>query len=362
MDPYHYPDDGPIAFRREHDLGDVIREAIGWMRETAGVWISALVAISGPLYLVSALLTAFAFDGSAVVLATILDVIAGLLTSAAGFAILRLYRIGVVAPSIGEVWDESKAWVVPLILFWLVTVLFTLVAMIPFGIVFTIVSVTVGAVLPSTGAIVVMGVLMVVAAIAAMPYYALGIVSRVFDEDGAFDAYKRAAGLIASHRALATGTTFVVFAMVYFLVLIVAGAFGGMLIGLGESGVLQALGGIVTVLLISPAGLFGSVASTFLFESLVEREEGTLLDAEIAAIRDGVEAPEPERPVPAPVALPREMPDTRSFAQRQLDARRARDGEDTSDEAPSDAQPDAPGRDDAPERGGFRGGGFAGPE
>ena len=346
MDPYHYPDDGPIAFRREHDLGDVIREAIGWMRETVGVWVPALVAIGGPLYLASALLTTFA--GSAAGLSGILDAIAGLLTSAAGFALLRLYRVGVVAPSVGEVWDEAKAWVGPLFSFGLVTVLFAIVALIPFGIVAAIV----GAGTPSAGLIVVLGLLMLILAIATAPYYALGIVSRVFDEDGAVDAYKRASGLISAHRWLATGTTFVVFAMVYFIILVVAGAFGAALVGLGESGVLQALGTILTVLVIAPVGLFGSVASTFLFESLVEREEGTLLDAEIAAIRDGVEAPEPERPAPAPVVPPREAPDTRSFAQRQLDAQRARD-----DETPPDED-----RDDATDRGGFRGGGFAGPE
>ena len=168
--------------------------------------------------------------------------------------------------------------------------------------------------------------MLLILGIVAAPYYALGLVSRIFDEDGAVDAYKRASGLIKPHRGLATGTTFVVFGMVYFIAIIIGGGLGALLLSLGVSSVLQALGTIVTVLVIAPAGLFGSVASTFLYESLVEREEGTLLDAEIAAIRDGIEAPEPDRPVPAPVASG-EAPDTRSFAQRQLDARRARDGE-----------------------------------
>ena len=352
MEPYHYPDDGPTAFRREHDLGDVIREAIGWMRETAGVWIPALAAIGGPLYLISALLGAFASSASG--LSGILDAIAGLLTSAAGFAILRLYRIGVVAPSVGEVWDEAKAWVGPLFLFGLVTVLFAFIALVPFG----IVAAVVGTAAPSGALIVVFGLLVLVLAVAAAPYYALGIVSRVFDEDGAVDAYKRASSLISPHRGLATGTTFVVFGMVYFVVFVIAGAFGAALVGLGVSGVLQALGTIVTVLVIAPAGLFGSAASTFLFESLVERQEGTLLDAEIAAIRDGVEAPEPARPVPAPVAPQPEAPDTRSFAQRQLDARRAREDESSSAELGNDGA----GPDSASERSGFRGGGFDGLE
>ena len=335
MDPYHFPDEGPVAFRQERDLGDVVRAAIEWTRDMAPVWIPALVAIAGPLYLASAVITVVAgVDGA--MFGSFLDLGAGLLSSAAIFGILRRYREGAPDVTVGEAWEEAKAWAGPLFVFGLVTAGLAILLIIPFG----LVAAALGIAATSPVAIAVVGLLFLVVGVLLAPYYALGVVSRVFDEDASLDAYKRAARLIAPHRGFATGTVFVVYGVMYFVVFAIAAALAAALEVLGSSPLVEAVVSLFSLAALVPATVFGTVASTFLFESLVEREEGTLLDAEIEAIREEPAPALPEAPPPA------HGPDTRGFAER------LRDGAEPSPAAPSDSD------DEGPRPGGFRGGGF----
>lgn len=347
MDPYHYPDDGPIAFRQERDLGDVIRVTLQWMREMAGVWIPAIAAIAGPLYLISAIASALVGgNSSAIGLIGLVEGLAGLLMSGAIFGIVRRYRVGEVEASIGDVWEEAKAWVGPLFGFGLVSLLFAVLILIPFSVVIVLA----GGEDAPVGLWIAAALTGLAVAILAAPYYNIGLASRVFDEDGAVDAYRRAASLIRPHRAFATGTVVVVFGMVYFIAIVLAGGLQEILVAFGASPVVVALGTILSLLAVVPAAVFGSVASVFLFETLVEREEGTLLDAEIAAIRDGA-TDESRQPVGLPlreVGVGPEAPDTRSFAERLRDRPPADDG--STDDAQEDASSSRPS--------GFRGGGF----
>jgi len=349
MDPYHYPDDGPIQFRRERDLGDVIRAAIDWMRETAGIWIPAVAAIAGPLYVISAIVSAVVGPESpAFGLLGLVDGVAGLLMSSILFGIIRLYRVGETDVSIGAAWQEAKSWIWPQVGFGFLTAFFIFLLIIPFAIIVAVAGGENIAPLLMVG----LGLAALVLLPFAAPYYALGLASRILDEDSAVDAYKRASGLISAHRWLATGTTLVIFGIVYFIIVVLGGGMGALLGAFGASPVVIALTTVITTILIVPAGAFSNVAAMFLFEALVEREEGTLLDDEIEAIREG--APEePRQPVvPPPVTTKAtlEEPDTRSFADRLRDDALAKD-------SPSDSDASST-RPDGSQSGGFRGGGF----
>lgn len=355
MDPYHYPDDGPIRFRRERDLGDVIRAAMMWMREMAGTWVFSVLAIVGPLYLISAIASALVGpDSPAIGLLGLVDGVAGLLMSSIIFGIVRLYRTGETELSLGVVWQEAKAWIWPQVGFGLLTAFIGFLLAIPFVIIVALA----GGENIAPLMMVALGLAGLVLLAFAAPYYALGLASRILDEDSAVDAYKRASDLISAHRWLATGTTLVIFGMVYFVIAVFGGGIGGLLGAFGASPVVIALATVVSTLLIVPAGVFSNVASMFLFEALVEREEGTLLDDEIEAIREG--APEePRQPVVPPPLTPSETleaPDTRSFAERLRDDRAPSDDELANDtSAEEDASSTRSGRSP---RGGFRGGGF----
>ena len=350
MDPYHYPDDGPIAFRRERDLGDVIRVTIEWMREMAGLWIPAVASIAGPLYLISAVVSSVVpLDSPVVGLTGIVDGIAGLMMTSVIFGILRLYRVGQTDLTIGGVWAEAKDWIWPQVGFGFLSAFLAFLLLIPFGIIFAVAGAAAGSPVLLVG----LGLAVLVLVCFALPYYVLGLASRIFDEDSAIDGYKRAAGLIGAHRLLATGTTLVIFGIVYFIAAVLGGGVQALLLAFGVSPVVMAIGTVGAVIVLVPASVFGSVASVFLFETLIEREEGTLLDDEIEAIREG--APEePRQPVVPPPVEPKatlEAPDTRSFAERLRDDRRAQDGESTDPDASSTPSDERRG-------GGFRGGGF----
>ncbi|GAB5536514.1 MAG: hypothetical protein Rubg2KO_27630 [Rubricoccaceae bacterium] len=348
MDPYLYPDDGPIRFRRERDLGDVIRAAMVWMREMAGTWVFAVLVIAGPLYVLSAVISALVDPESpALGLLGLVDGIAGLLMSSILFGIVRLYRIGETELSIGAVWQEAKAWIWPQIGFGFLTAFFGFLLVIPFVIIVALG----GGENISPLLMVGLGLAGLVLLAFAAPYYALGLASRILDEDSAVDAYKRASGLISAHRWLATGTTLVIFGVVYFIIAVFGGGIGALLGAFGASPVVIALATVVSTILIVPAGAFSNVASMFLFEALVEREEGTLLDDEIDAIREG--APKTPRQPVVPPPLPDrailEEPDTRSFAERLRDDRQ-------DDELAADTSADQDASSTRPS--GFRGGGF----
>lgn len=342
MTPYLYPDEGPVAFRRDRDLGDVIRVSIEWMRETAGTWIPAVLAIAGPLYGVGSVLGGFASPASGVsVLAVLVNGIAGLFMSSVVFGIIRRYRVAETELSVGGVWEEAKEWIWPQVGFGMLTAFFVFLALLPFGVIFAVAGAEDASVLMIFG----YGLALLVLAVFAAPYYILGLASRIIDEDSAVDAYRRAAGLVRSHRWLATGTSLVIYGMIYFI----AGVFGGglqallMAIG-GEVGVLAAIGSLLATAVLVPASVFGAVASVFLFETLVEREEGTQLDADIEAIRDEGAVASPRLPVvPPPPAPELEAPDTRGFAER------LREDRPVDHDASSGSEP---------QRGGFRGGGF----
>ncbi|MEO0558999.1 MAG: hypothetical protein AAF170_12530 [Bacteroidota bacterium] len=351
MDPYLYPDDGPIRFRRERDLGDVIRAAMVWMRETAGTWVFAVLVIVGPLYVISAIASALAGpENPAIGFLGLLDGIAGLLMSSIVFGIIRLYRTGQTELSLGEVWQEARAWIWPQIGFGFMTAFIGFLLVIPFVV---IVALSGGENMAPL-MMVALGLAGLVLLAFAAPYYALALASRILDEDSAIDAYRRAAGLISAHRWMATGTTLVIFGIVYFIIVVFAGGIGALMGVFGASPVVIALATVVSTFLIVPAGAFSNVASVFLFEALVEREEGTLLDDEIEAIREGAPS-EPRQPVvPPPVAAPLEAPDTRSFAERLRDDR-ASSADDPASDPPEGASSSRP---ESSPRSGFRGGGF----
>lgn len=348
MTPYLYPDEGPIAFRRDRDLGGVIRATLQWMREMAGVWIPAIAAIAGPFYLLSAIASSFVNpESGGLGLLGLVDGAAGLLMSATTFGIVRQYRVAQSEVPLGTAWEEAKAWFWPLFGFGFVTALFAIALVIPFGV---ILALTGGEDAP-VGVWIALGLAGLVAMILAAPYYTVGLASRIFDEDNAVDAYRRGAGLVAAHRGFATGTVIVVFGMVYFIIAVLGAGVVELLRVFAPSPILLAIGSVVSLVALVPAGVFGNVASVFLFETLVEREEGTLLDAEIDAIRDDHPAEVPRTAVvPPPRDLELEAPDTRSFADRLRDDQAAND--DASSRSGSGSQ------ESLPQRGGFRGGGF----
>ncbi|MDT0630412.1 hypothetical protein [Rubrivirga litoralis] len=337
ISPYRFPDDGPIRFRRERDLGDVINASVRFCRETWREWLPALALIAGPLYVIGGALESFAPGWGSVVSAS-----AGLLVAAGAFGYVRLYREGAEAVETADVWDEAKGLFWPTFTFTLCCGGVFLLLMLPVLILAGLAGAGGGVAAAATVGVV--GVLVLLAALLVLyPYYLAGQAARLLDEDAFSDAVRRVHGLIREERGFALGTSVVLLFIVGLGTFVIAGMVAGLTFPYALEGSVPLWAGVLTglaSLVVLPFSVFYYVASAFLYESLSARVEGTELGEGIEAIAaatglggaGGAARSEPPRPDLAHPEPPR------------------------PDDAPADdASPDdgPPGR-----AGGFRGGGF----
>ena len=333
IEPYRFPDDGEIRFRRERDLGDVINASVRFCRETWRAWLPALAFIAGPLYVLGGALQSMGEGGAA--LGGIANGVAGLFVAAGAFGYVRLYREGVEGAETADVWDETKGLVWPVVGFGFGTLGALLLLALPVAFVAGVAGAAGGAV--AAGAVGVLGGLALVALLVALyPYYLAGLAARLLDEDSFLDAVRRVHGLIREQWGFAIGTALVLLFIVGFGSVVIGGAAGALAFaaGGGVEGAVPLWAGVVTglaSLVLVPVSMFSNVASAFLYESLSARAEGTEIGEGIEAIAaatglGGAAPPEPPRPAPEP------------------------------------PRPGAAESDDRPEggAGGFRGGGFGG--
>ena len=336
IDPYRFPDDGEIRFRRERDLGDVINASVRFCRDTWRAWLPALALIAGPLYVIGGAFQSMGTGGE--VLGGVANGVAGLLVSAGAFGYVRLYRGGAEGAETADVWDETKGLVWPMIAFGFGTVGALLLLALPVALLAGIAGAAGGAV--AAGVVGVLGGLAIVLLLVALyPYYLAGLAARLLDEDSFLDAIRRVHRLIREELGFAIGTALVLLFIVGFGSLAIGGVASALALsaGGGIGGAIPLWAGVMTglaSLVLVPVAMFSNVASAFLYESLSARVEGTEIGEGIEAIAaatglggaETARAPEPPRPAPEP------------------------------------SRPEPPRSDDPPEggAGGFRGGGFGG--
>ena len=348
MEPYHYPDAGPIAFRKERDMGQVIGDALSLTVQTIGEWGPAVLLFAGPFHVLAAVADGLAGGGAAI--GSLGSMAGAMLVTATVFAYIRMYRDPDAEPvTVEALWARTTPLIGPVFGISLVFGIALAILIVPAALASA--SALEAGEVPTAGMI--LGILALVALVLLLPYFVVSLPSRLLDTDDLSDAFARARALIRPHRGFATVTSLLIYLLLGFITMVLGGSLGALLGLLGASPIVEALATTALILVLLPATVFSNVASVLLFETLVEREEGTLLDAEIEAIRDSVpddEARQPVVPSPMPPSAARDAPDTRSFAERLRDDRRPSGDELATDDSADDAS--------SPRPTGFRGGGF----
>ena len=352
------PDDGDIRFLKVRDVGGVLNATIEFIRRTAKSLLLSFLAIVGPLALVSGIASvlmsrqmvgwmdlmamssdpeSFAVNGLGSIAGfALLAVVVSLLTLAVAWAavggFVRVYRSGVAAPAVGEVWDEARGLVLPMLGGW------TLVLLAMTGSAFL-------NVIPCLGTLAWLALV-----IWASPVLSVAFASRAVEAGSFGEAWRRARTLVKGSWGPAFGAMFIA-GLAYYAVAIavsypaMAAQFAESMNSLEDGTVpmvtanpLYALLQVLTV----TAYVIPLVTAFFVHGRLAEEMDGGGLQDEIDALGD--------------LAL---APDARS------------EWADASEAGPTDAAPaqaDAPGSTTAPppadpsapsrSGGGFRGGGF----
>ena len=331
IEPYRFPDDGPLRFRRERDLGDVINASVRFCRETWREWLPALVLIAGPLYVVGGALGSEGVGGQA--LGGFVNGAAGLLVAAGAFGYVRLYRLGAERVETADVWEETKGLFWPTLAFAFGCAGVLLVLLLPVLLLAALAGGAGGVV--AAGAVGVVGVLVLLAALVVLyPYYLAGFAARLLDEDSFADAVRRVHRLIREERGFALGTALVLLFITMFASFVVGGTVSAFALSVGGAdGSVPLWAGVLTGLAsvaVLPFSVFSNVAGAFLYESLGARVDGTEVGEGIEAIARATGLGGAE---PTPAAPPAGRP------------------------APDEPAADDPGGG----AGGFRGGGFRGP-
>ena len=307
IEPYRFPDDGPLRFRRERDLGDVINASVRFCRGTWREWLPALVLIAGPLYVIGGALGSEGVGGQT--LGGFVNGAAGLLVSAGSFGYVRLYRGGAERVETADVWEETKGLFWPTLGFAFGCAGVLLVLLVPV----LLLAAAAGGVggVAAAGVVGVVGALAFVALLFVLyPYYLAGFAARLLDEDSFGDAVRRVHRLIREERGFAVGTAVVLLFITAFASFVVGGTVSALAFSAGGAdGSIPLWAGVLTGLAsvaVLPFAVFSNVAAAFLYESLGARVDGTEVGEGIEAIAraaglGGAEAaPEPPRPAPAP--------------------------------------------------------------
>lgn len=311
------PDDaGPIRFRRERDLGDVINVTFRFLRDNARELGRGLLVIAGPVALLAAILSTWAqlqmetalaepydpgdpaalFGSEAYVMGmavTLLVVVAmQLLIQSIVLGYVERYRrgeAGALPPA--ELWEATKAAFGPVFSTMAIT------AALLFALFFVVSLVT--ALVPLLGLLAALA--MMALAVYLVPILSLLYVERVAEGDGFWEGAEVTRGLVRGHWWLTFGLVVVV-ALIVLAVSVVL-AIPGMVVQAAFGFNTLDGGGGVSVVALAVTSLFGVlvyaayaipiVAAAFQYFNLVERKEGTGLLARVAAL-GGPPPTEPE--------------------------------------------------------------------
>lgn len=347
-----FPDLGAIRFLRARDFGDTINATFAFLRENARELITAFIAITGPLYIGSGILsqvmasrieamtaptTEPSFDmigefAAAYVWILLLGTATGVVAQAAVAGYVRLYRAGEAGSiTVGQVWDEARPLLGPILGLTLAVGLGLLVT----GLI---------NVIPCLGQLAWAAVV-----IWALPVISVMLATRVLETDSIGEAWERARLLVKGSWGRAFGVVFVTYVLfvVASMALAIPGGVLAEVVGAnttGGEGARWVLGVVLSPLqlLTGIAYLIPLAAAFFLHGTLVEDLEGSSLDEGLDALADTSSA---SRWAGEPVSTPPDIDDPRPTPPA---------GDPRPDEP---APPDADGPADSPS-GGFRGGGF----